>query len=416
MRRAALAGFLVLAIAGMTAGAAAAFDGTYKGTVAGGLGERASLVYRNGEVASFRGRHIYLRCDGRRDHYGRPPGLRDLRTNSSGRFTGRARGKRKTYSFAARVRGRVRAERAHASGTADWHLRYRNGDVCNSRPRHMRWRANQPDLLFASRFEPPVAIGLPKSQLGYWRSALTGGDLGFPWDEGLTGSGHPNFLTLLPDDQNPASYYTSQLEPGFGIGGSTALLQGVIQDASFDAGRVRNQFPVPWPGARGYVSYMLKLQPGAGDAFGDRKDWRRIMEWGNGGEKRLFRIVIEIRGGRQGIGGPRWNIAGLQLSKRDDGGTNTHSLWDFYPEHPAPTFGKWMHVEVQWYEHPKKGKFKVWINGRRIVNYRGTTRGPAHLMPQIFKIYASSSVLEHGPLYQWIDDVTLGKRRIKGGF
>ena len=68
----------------------------------------------------------------------------------------------------------------------------------------MRWTANQPDLLFASRFEPPVSIGQPKSQLGFWRSALTGADLGFPWDR-ADGAGHPNFLTLLPDDEDPAS-------------------------------------------------------------------------------------------------------------------------------------------------------------------------------------------------------------------
>jgi hypothetical protein len=415
MRRVALAGFLasVLCIAGT--GAAAAFDGKYSGDVAGSSGGRAKLVYRDGRVASFEAKRIRFSCIGRSDRHLRPPAFRDVHVARDGRFTARKRGRSQTYRYHARLHGRMQPERGSASGDADWHLRYRNGDVCVSRPRHARWKLRDPKLLFASGFEPPVAIGEPKVELGNWRSAITGGDLGFPWDGGLLGGGRPNFLTLLPADETPGNYYVTSLDQGFGVHHSTALFQAVGRDAKFDGGRVRNQFPVRWPGKRGYVSYMLKLQSGGAASFDGRKSWRRVMEWGTGGTDREFRIVLEVRGGPQGTA-PRWNVAGLQLTKRDDGGTSTQRLWDFFPESPAPQFGRWSHIEVQWFQHPTDGTFKVWIDGQEIADYHGQTRGPIHLTPQIFKIYAGADVLGHGPQYQWIDDVALARRRLHGDF
>ena len=121
------------------------------------------------------------------------------------------------------------------------------------------------------------------------------------------------------------------------------------------------------------------------------------MEWGNGGAPTASSGSCSRSAARPTGRRPAVERRRPAAEKRDDGGTNTHPCGTTSPESPGARLRPLDARRGPVVRAPDQGRVQgLDRRATRSPTITARSTGPAHLTPQIFKIYASSSVFATG--------------------
>lgn len=272
-------------------------------------------------------------------------------------------------------------------------------------------------LIFSSGFEEGVYLDKPTIGADQWVQYMRGGDKNYDWIEDLPSGyeGSNKFFYGVRSDYDPSNYVETRIDDVVGHDGSpTRALYMAVKDIHGGAeANARNQYDTTIKNnvlEEAYVRYRIKLQPNLKEVMAVPWGWRFLMEWFEtapqeyGWVDYIFTIGIRMDDENRLF----WKMNGKE--KQVPGGTYVDQWSEkSYDPSPESIAGKWALLEVYWKRSTgDDGVVQLSINGVTVLEHLGRNKKDSSLaLWNIFKIYASPSVINAGVNYQWIDDVEL---------
>lgn len=267
-------------------------------------------------------------------------------------------------------------------------------------------------LLFRSGFEPDVVVAAPFAHNGHWWQEFAGRDKrsGYAWPADVPAAARVWFYYSVLKDKTLADFVETRIEQVRGPHGAPthALYMAAKRDDPDTSSNTRSSLELRMGRnndelEQAFCRYWIKLQPNLRDSLHNAPSsphWRMLMEWFESGSD--YRVGLYIHQPRDG-GRLYWQLQGQRRSPE------VITEWQEMNKDVTVPAGEWFLLEVYFNRSTDSdGRYQVSVNRKLILDHRGKNMKDSPLGTWcLFKAYTPKAAFDHGPVFQWIDDVEI---------